>query len=382
MPRVIYADHNATTPPLPEAVAAMRGALEESWGNPGSHQHAAGRRALAVLDGARHAIAALIGAHDEEIICTSGATEALNLAILGLGERLLATRPRIVTCATEHPAVLSPIARLAEAGAEAVILPVDAQGRLDPDRLAAAVDARTGLVCLMLANNETGVLHDLAAAATVAHRHGALLVCDAVQAAGKLPFDVEALGADALAITAHKLYGPQGAGALWLRRGLGLAPQLHGGGQERGLRPGTPNLPGLAGFAAACAAARRDLPGRSAHLAGLGARLESRVRALIPDAVVHGGGASRIPGTAMFGIPGLPPGWLATLATVAASGGSTCSGGHGSPVLRAMGVSAADARNAIRIGLGLGTTAAEVETIAQELARGAAALRAQRPAGG
>lgn len=375
---VIYADHNATTPPLPAAVAAMRAALEEGWGNPGSRQHAAGRRALAILDGARHAIAALLHARDEEIVCTSGATEALNLAILGLGERLLATRPRIVAGASEHPAVLAPVARLGEAGAEVVILPVDAQGRIDPERLAAAVDDRTGLVCLMLANNETGVLHDVAAAAALARRRGALLVCDAVQAAGKLPIDVAALGADALAITAHKMYGPQGAGALWLRRGLGLSPQLHGGGQERGLRPGTPNLPGLAGFAAACAAARRELPARAAHLAALGARLEARARALIPGVVIHGAGAPRIPGTTMLGVPGLPPGWLATLATVAASGGSTCSGGHGSPVLRAMGVPAADALNAIRIGLGAGSTLDEVEAIAQELARGAAALR--RPA--
>jgi cysteine desulfurase len=370
---VIYADHNATTPPLPEVVQAMRAALEDGWGNPGSRQHAIGRRALATLDAARHAVADLLGARDQEVVFTSGATEALNLAILGLGERVLATRPRLVTCATEHPAVLEPLRRLSEAGAEVVVLPVDGHGRLDPQHLAAAVDARTGLLCLMLANNETGVVHDIAAAAAVARQHGALLVCDATQAVGKIAVDVAALDIDALACTAHKFYGPQGCGALWLRRGLGLSAQLHGGGQERSLRPGTHNLPGIAGFAAACIAAQRDLETRRAQLTARSAQLEARLRILIPDVVVHGAEVQRIAGTSLLTIPDLPPGWLATLSNVAASGGSTCSAGQGSDVLRAMGCT--QAGNAIRLGLGIATTADQVEAIAQELARGAAALR-------
>lgn len=368
---MIYADHNATTPPLPEVVAAMTTALAEGWGNPTARQHVYGRRAREGVEAARAQVATLLAASTEDVVFTSGATEALNLAILGLGERLLATRPRLITCAAEHPAVLAPLARLAEAGAELTVLPVDAQGRLDPDRLAGALDARTGLVCLMLANNETGVLHDVAAAARLAHAHGALLVCDAVQAAGKVPIDVAALDVDALAITGHKLYGPQGAGALWLRRGLGLSPLQHGGGQERGLRPGTHNLPGIVGLGVACAAAQRDLAGRQRHLARLTAQLEERLRALLPGMVVQGAGAPRIPGTSMLTVPGLARGWLAAVSGVAASGGSACAGGSPSTTLLAMGVGEADAGNSIRLGLGIGTTPAEVEAIADALARAA-----------
>lgn len=372
---MIYADHNATAPPLPEVVATVAANLAAGWGNPASRQHPAGRRALATLDAARTAVAALIGAQDDGITFTSGATEACNLALLGLGERLLRHRPRIVTCATEHPAVLEPLRRLAEAGAEVVALPVDGAGRLDPAALAAAVDARTGLVALMLANHETGVVHDIAAAAAVARRHGALLFCDATQAAGRLAVDAGALGVDALALSAHKLHGPPGAGALWLRRGLGCTAQIHGGGQERGLRGGTPNLPGIAGFAVAATAARRDQAARHAHLSALGRRLEDGLLAAIPGIVIHGAGAPRLPGTALLSVPGLPRGWLATLATVAASGGAACSGGRGSEVLRALGRPEDEAQNAIRISLGIGNTAAEVDAIVAELARGATALR-------
>jgi len=373
---MIYADHNATTPPLPAVIAAMTQALSVTWGNPGARQHAYGRRALAVVDAAREAVAALLGSRTEELVFTSGATEACNLAVLGLGERLLATRPRLVTCATEHPAILEPLKRLGEAGAEITLVPVDRQGRLDPTQLEAALDARTGLLCLMLANNETGVIHDIAAAAAVARARGILVVCDATQAVGKLPVDVSTLGVDALACTAHKLYGPQGCGALWLRRGLGLSAQQHGGGQERGLRPGTHNLPGIAGFAAACAAAQQDLAARQAHLAALSATLEARVRVLIPDVVVQGEQARRIAGTSMFTVPGLAPGWLGTQTGIAVSGGSSCSGGTASHVLRAMAWDAREASKSVRVGLGIGTTAEEVEAIAQSLARGATALRA------
>ena len=364
---MIYADHNATTPPLPAVIEAMTRTMRESWGNPGSTQHPYGRRALAVLDAARAEVAALIGARPEEILFTSGATEACNLAVLGLGERLLATRPRLVTCATEHPAIREPLRRLGEAGAEVVALSVDDQGRLALGRLDAALDVRCGLLALMLANNETGVLHDLAAAAALARARGVLVVCDATQAVGKLPVDVAALGVDALAFTGHKLYGPQGCGALWLRRGLGLNPLLYGGGQERGLRPGTHNLPGIAGFAAACTAARLELAARHAHLAALTARLEARLRAELPGLVIQGAASPRMPGTSMLTLPGRAPGWLTSLTGIAASGGSSCSGGGPSPILLAMGCARADAGNSIRISLGRGTTVAEVEAIATAL---------------
>ena len=367
---MIYADHNATTPPLPEVVEAVTACLRDGWGNPGSRQHAPGRQANAALEAARAEVAALLGAQAEDLTFTSGATEACNLALFGLGERLLATRPRIVCGITEHPAVAGPVSRLGEAGAEVVTLPVGSDGRLDPARLAAALDGRTGLLCLMLANHETGVIHDLAAAAALAHRHGALVVCDATQALGKLAVDVHALGVDALACTAHKCYGPPGVGALWLRPGLGCSPLLHGGRQERGLRPGTPNLPGIVGFAVAAAAARRDLAARQAHLAALTVRLEARLRAELPGLVIQGAAAARLPGVSMLTSPGARPGWLGRLAGLATSGGAACSGGGPSPTLLAMGCDRADAGNSIRISLGLGTTFAEVEEIASTLRQG------------
>lgn len=371
---MIYADHNATTPPLPEVVESVRWALAEGWGNPSSRQHAWGRRAAAALEEARAAAAELIGARPEDLIFTSGATEALNLAILGLGERVLAARPRCLVGATEHPAVRAPMQRLAEAGAELVELPVDGRGALRPGCLEAALDARTGLVALMLANHETGVQHPVAALAPRVHAAGALLICDATQAVGRMPVSVRELGADALAFTAHKLYGPQGAGALWLRPGLGISAHIVGGGQEGGRRAGTPNLPGIVGFGVACRAAARELAARTAHLSALTARLEEGLRRALPSLVVHGADAPRIPGTTMVTLPGLAPGWLATLTDIAASGGAACSAGEPSPTLLAMGLPRAEAANAIRISLGIGTTAAEVDAIIARLARGAAAL--------
>ncbi len=372
---MIYADHNATTPPLPAVVEAMTAAMRESWGNPSSRQHVYGRRAQAVLDQARETVAATINARPEEILFTSGATEACNLAVLGLGERVLAGRPRLVGCATEHDAILEPLRRLGEAGAEVHLLPVDAQGAIASGTLADGLNERTGQLCLMLANNETGVIHDLAAATAAAHRLGVLVICDATQAVGKIPVDVGMLGVDALAFTGHKVYGPQGCGALWLRRGLGLAAQLHGGGQERGLRPGTRNLPGIAGFAAACAAATAELAQRATHLGALTAQLESLIRQVVPGIVIQGAGGPRIPGTSMVTVPGLPPGWLGTLSHIAASGGSACTSGKASHVLLAMGCSERDAGNSIRLSLGIGSTPADVVAIAEALAHGVHALR-------
>lgn len=373
---MIYADHNATTPPLPEVVSAMAAVLADGWGNPGA-RHAHGRRAQAAIEAARAEVAAMVGGDPAGVVFTSGATEALNLAILGLGERLLPARPRVVTCASEHPAVLAPVARLAEAGAEAVVLPVDHAGRLDPARLEAAIDDRTGLVCLMLANHETGTVHDVAAAAAIAHRHGALAVCDATQAVGRMAVDAAALGVDALACTAHKIYGPQGSGALWLRTGLAPAAQILGGGQERGLRSGTANLPGIVGFGVAAAAARRGLQLRIGHLVALGARLETGIRACLPRVVVQGAAGPRIPGTCMLTLPGLPAGWLATLAGISASGGAACTAGGPSRTLLAMGVDPRDAANSVRLGLGIGTTTDEVDAIIAALAHGAAVLRGE-----
>jgi cysteine desulfurase len=376
---VIYADANATTPCLPEVIAAVAAALARP-GNPSARNHAPGRIALAALDTARAEVAALVAAASEEIVFTSGATEACNLAILGAGERLLAVRPRFVTVATEHHAVLEPHRRLAAAGADVRLIAVDGQGRVDRDALSAAIDGRTALVSVMLVNNETGVVQDVAAIARQAHERGALVLCDATQAVPRMPVAVAALEVDFLALSAHKLYGPQGVGALWLRRGLAIEPQIHGGGQERGLRSGTHNLPGIAGFGVASRAARTDLAERAARAARLGARLEAGVRARIPGVVIQGSEAPRAPGTTMLTVPGLARGWLAQLTDVAASGGSSCASGTGKPshVLAAMGVAESDAGNSIRISLGIDNSEDDVDRIVAALAGGAERLRAVR----
>ena len=369
---MIYADHHATTPCLPEAAAAVAAALAAAPGNPGSRQHPGGRAAQAIVDDARAAAADLLGVRADGIIFTSGATEALNLAILGVMERQLAHRPRIVAPATEHPAVLAPLARLAEAGAEVIHPALDRAGRV----LSLGVDGRTALVCLQAVNQETGLMHDLPALAAEAHAAGALVLCDATQAPSRMAVDAHALGADLVACSSHKIYGPPGVGVLWLRPGLGLAPQIHGGGQERGLRGGTPNVPALAGFAVAARVARERADLRGTHLRTLTARLEAALQAALPRLVIHAADARRAPGVSMITLPDLRPGWLAQLAAVAASGGSACSSGTGqpSPVLTALGVPSEDARNSLRLSLGEGTTAEDVDAIAAAVIRGARRL--------
>ncbi len=368
---MIYADHCATTPCLPAAAAAVASALAAGLGNPSARHHAPGRAAAALVDEARVAVADLLHVRPDELILTSGATEAANLALLGIAARLLPVRPRFCALAVEHPAVLATLDRLTAHGADIVRLPVLSDGRIDLTAAAAAIDDRTAVVCAMLVNNETGVLHDVRALAELAHAHGALLLCDATQAPARLAVDLPALGADLGLISAHKLYGPPGVGALWLRRGLALEPVFAGGGQERGLRPGTLNTPGIAGFGVAARIALTRQAERSAHLRTLSVLLEERLRAALPGLVIHG--AERAPGIAMLTLPGLRHGWLAQLADVAASAGSACSSGTGEPshVLTALGVARDDARNSIRISLGEPTTTDDVVQLADALIRGA-----------
>jgi len=378
---VIYADYNATTPCLPAVVEAVRQQLAVP-GNPSSRSHAAGRQAAEVLATARGQVAELLCSEPERIIFTSGATEACNLAIFGVAQRLLGSRPRFVHIATEHPAVLEPHRRLREAGAEVISIPVDSQGRVQLEELARSVNAQTALVSAMAVNNETGVISDIAAITRLSHAHGALVLCDATQALGRLSLTSETWGPDFIACSAHKLYGPPGVGALWIRRGLSLEAQQLGGGQERGLRSGSHNLPGIVGFGVAASAAGRAAAQRHAHLSTLSGALEAELRTALPQAVIHGAEAARVPGTSFISYPGLPRGWLAQLTEIAASGGSSCSSATGKPsqVLLAMGVPAADAANAIRISLGVPSTAAEVAIIAQSLIDGARRLQGLAPA--
>jgi len=374
---MIYADHAATTPLRPEVVELMHRILRDDFGNPSNTHYAPGRAARAHVDRARERVAAAIGAEPAQLYFTSGATESCNLAIIGIAQRLLGERPRMVAPSTEHPCVLEPMRACAEAGADDAEVAVDQHGRPDHDALEAAIDERTALVAAMLVNNETGVINDVGRIAELAHAHGALLLCDATQALGRLQVDVEALGCDLLACTAHKSYGPKGSGALWLRRGLAIAPQIVGGGQERGLRSGTENVAGVAGFGLAAELADAGREQTAAHLTSLQERFEGALRAGLPDLQVHGAGAERAPGTSFVTCPGLPRGWLAQLVDVCASGGSACSTGSmkGAKSLRAMGVNEHDAQNAVRISFGRDNTPADADHIVDRLVTGAERLR-------
>jgi len=326
MSAALYLDANATEPLRPEARASVIGALE-AGGNPSS-VHAAGRAARRLLEGAREALASRFGARAQDLVFTSGGTEANALAIRGLGRGR-----RVLAGATEHAAVLA-----AAPGCETI--PVRPDGTVDLMALSALLEAGgPALVCLMAANNETGVLHPVAEAAELCRRHGALLHVDAVQAAGRLPLDLAATGADSLALSGHKLGGPPGAGALLLRPGLDLPALIAGGGQERGRRGGTEPLPAIAGFAAAAGAAD---PAAAGRLAALRDRIEAGIRSLAPEAVIAGAGAPRLPNTSSIILPGVPAETQVIaldLAGIRISAGAACSSGKvaRSHVLAAMG---------------------------------------------
>ena len=350
--RSTYLDWNATAPVRPEAAAAVTAALA-TFGNPSS-VHRFGRVARRALNEAREAVAALIHARAEEVVFTSGGSEANALALRGFPDR------RVIVSAIEHDSVLAH-------ARDAAVVPVLADGRVDLGALDRVLgeDAGPALVSVMLANNETGVIQDVAAAAALAHARGALIHCDAIQAAGKIPVDFGAMGVDLMSLSAHKLGGPMGAGALVVRRGLELQPLMRGGGQERGLRAGTENLPGIAGFgAAACAAAAGlDAYRRVAALRDVAQR---RLCELAPDAVVFGAEAPRLPNTLCIAMPRVASSTQVIaldLAGVAVSAGSACSSGKvtRSHVLDAMGVAPQLAECAIRISLGWSSTEADID---------------------
>lgn len=345
----VYLDHNATTPVRPEAAAAMADACGHV-GNPSS-VHQDGRAARRVVEDAREAVAALIGATPANLVFTSGGTEANAMALRGTD------RPAIVS-AVEHESVLA-------ARPDARGLAVDRQGRVDPADVAAALQGADApaVVSVMLANNETGVIQPVAEIAEIAHAHGALVHCDAVQAVGKIAVDVESLGVDLLTVSAHKLGGVPGVGALFVRAGLDLDPLLEGGGQERRRRAGTENLPGIAAFGAAAAAVNVET---MRQLAQFRDRIEAAVRDAAPDAVIHGAGTGRLANTVCIGLPGVS-GQVQVmnldLAGVSVSAGSACSSGKvtASHVLKAMGLEGEAAGEAIRVSLGWTTTEDEVE---------------------
>jgi len=366
----IYFDHNATTPVRPEVAAMMARVLSEDFGNPSS-VHAFGQRAKAVLDDARTAVAALIDASPDDIVFTSGGTESDNVAIRGVAAAAGENRRHLITSSIEHEAVLNTARALEAQGWRVTVLPVDRSGVLSPDALRDAITPDTALVSVMHANNEVGTIQPIAELAAIARDAGALMHCDAVQSAGKIPVSVGTLGVDLLTISGHKFNGPKGTGALWIRRGVRLLPLLTGGRHERNRRAGTENVPGLAGFGVAAARAHAHL-GTTSAVAELRDRLESGILAGVTGATVNGDPSRRVPNTTNISFDGIEAESLLIaldLDGIAVSTGSACSSGTMEPshVLKAMGLPRERTRNSLRFSLGLGNTPAEVDHVIDRL---------------
>ncbi len=364
----VYLDNHATTALDPRVLESMLPYLTSAFGNASSRQNAAGWRAHEALEKARRALASCLGTRDpNEIVFTSGATEANNLAIKGVARG----KRHAISVVTEHASVLEPLAALAREGTAVTLLPVDANGLVSPRDLAAALRPDTALVSVMLANNEIGVLQPITELSAICRARGVLFHCDAAAALGKIPVDVAALGVDLLTLSAHKLHGPQGVGALWKRRSLVLAPQQHGGNQEQGLRAGTPNLAGIVGFGAAAQLEEQGVAGLRDQLAAL-------ILARVPEAIVNGAAVPRLPGNLSLSFPGIDGEMLiAGLSEVSVSSGSACGSVALKPshVLMAIGHSATLAHATLRIGLSRFTTEAEVILAADHIANRVASLK-------
>ena len=364
----IYFDHNATTPVHPAVADLMAAALREEFGNPSSVHHF-GQRAKAIIDQARSAVAALIGADPSEVVFTSGGTESDNFAVRGTAEALERTgRRHLIASAIEHEAVLNTVKAVAKRGWEATLLPVGETGIVSPDDLRAALRDDTALVSVMHANNEIGTVQPIAELARVAHERGALFHTDAVQSAGKIPIDVKAFGVDLLSISAHKFYGPKGVGAIWIRRGLRILPIMTGGKHERNRRAGTENVPGIVGMGAAADVVRARMADERDRVAVLRDRLEEGILRAVPGTVVNGSRTPRVPNTTNISFDRTEAESLLIaldLEGIAVSTGSACSSGTLEPshVLKAMGFPPHRTQNSIRFSLGAANTEAEVDRV-------------------
>jgi cysteine desulfurase len=376
----IYFDHSATTPLDPRVIVAMEPYLDGAFGNPSS-LHREGRKAREAVETARAQVAALFGAAPSEIVFTGSGTEADNLAILG-AVRANDGPGHIVTSSIEHGAVLEPCRFLERFGTKVDYLPVDTHGLVDPESLHGALCPETRLVSIMAANNVVGTLQPLPELARITKQHGALFHTDAVQAAGKIRLDVNQLPADLISLSAHKLHGPKGVGALYVRRGVELSPIVFGGGQERGLRSATENVAGIVGFGAAATLAREEMEEEASELVRLREHILTRLRATVPQAYLIGHPVKRLPGHLCLGFAGQENKVLQLLvaldeAGVAVSSGSACSAHHaGAPsaILLAMGFDPQRAEGSVRVTLGRFSTESEVNRFLEILPRALAAL--------
>ncbi|MGV3763541.1 cysteine desulfurase family protein [Parapedobacter sp.] len=384
MDRLIYLDNNATTPIDPDVLEAMMPYFTTHFANASSLTHRAGRVAAAAIDAAREQTATLIGAAANEITFTSGATEAINMGIKGIFEYYQSKGKHIISCRTEHKAVLDTLAYLEKKGAEVTYLPVTPDGCIELDALKSAIRPDTVLVTLMWANNETGVLHPIADIAELVHNHQALFFCDATQAAGKMMIDLSKSGPDLLCLSAHKLYGPKGTGALYIRRRnkrIQTGALLHGGGQENKLRAGTLNVPGIVGLGKAAEIARQRLVGEMPRLMRLRDMLESQL-SKIPATAINGRDAPRLPHVSNITFRHLRADQImVTVPDIALASGSACVSGTRDPshVLMAMGLSPTDAHASLRFSLGRFNTEAEIGTVIKQLTDAVKKLRAASP---
>ncbi len=402
----IYLDNHATTRVDPRMLEAMLPYFSEQYGNAASRQHVFGQRAEEAVDRAREQVAGLIGAEARTIVFTSGATESNNLALKGVAAAYRKKGDHLISVATEHNAVLDPLRRLERdgcrvpteeakialerreterSGFRVTILPVDRYGRVTAEQVESALTERTVLVSVMAANNEIGTLQPVREIGRACKRRGVLFHTDAVQAAGKVPLDVDEMGIDLLSLSAHKMYGPKGVGALYVRRRephVRLEPQIDGGGHERGLRSGTLPVPLIVGFGAACELCRSEMAEEAERLRALRERLRAGIQGQLEDVVLHGHPTERLPGNLNLGFASIDSGALMTrMRDVAVSSGSACTSASVEPshVLRAIGVSDELAHGSIRYGLGRFTTPDEVDYAVEETVRAVQYLRAISP---
>ncbi|MDV2989712.1 MAG: IscS subfamily cysteine desulfurase [Dehalogenimonas sp.] len=379
----IYLDYAATTPVAPEVIEAMQPYFQAVSGNP-SAIYAEGQQARQAVEGARAACARVINARSDEITFVSGGTEADNMALAGVCRASAKSHPHIITTAIEHHAVLETCHFLEKQGVAVTILQVDGQGFVDPVSVEKALRPDTVLVSVILANNEIGVIQDLAAISRITRPAGVYLHTDAVQAFGRIPVDVQALGVDLLSISAHKLYGPKGIGALYIRKGTRIAPLIWGGGQERGKRSGTENVPGIIGLGKAAELAAADLTAEASRLTLLRDRLIAGVLAGVPGSRLNGHPTRRLPNNANFSfdyVEGESVCLNLDLAGIAASPGSACSSTSTSPshVLTALGLPPHQAFGSLRLSLGRGTGKAGIDRVMAVLPEVVSRLRAMSP---
>jgi len=381
----IYMDNNSTTRCDPRVVEAMLPFFTEKYGNAASRNHSFGWQAEEAIDTARDQVAQLIGASGKEIIFTSGATESNNLAIKGVASMYKKKGNHIVTCVTEHKAVLDPCKRLERDGYVVTYLPVDKYGRVTPQQVEEALTDKTILISLMFANNEIGTVQPITEIGRICKAKGILFHTDAVQAVGKIPVDVESMGIDLLSFTAHKLYGPKGVGALYVRRKdprVRLDAMIDGGGHERGMRSGTLSVPSIVGLGAACDIARREMREESARLIQMRTRLHEGICSRLGYVSLNGHPEERLPGSLNISFEFVEgEGLMMGIKDVAVSSGSACTSASLEPsyVLKALGVGDELAHSSIRFGLGRFTTEAEVDYVIDDVVRAVNHLRDMSP---